>query len=171
MGRTYKRDGIWSSEILGYEMLRVADAQITRYGDPATLMINNANREVLVGDRLLPATEEREMTMNYLPHPPEQNVKGNIISVLDGVSRIGQYQTVVIDLGEEDNIESGHVLAIYTTGETIRDSVTSGWNKRVTLPDEQSGTLMVIRTFERVSYALVMEAYKDMKVYDIVTNP
>lgn len=171
MGRTYKRDGTWGSEILGYEMQRVADAKITRYGDPVTLMINSANREVLVGDRLLPATEEREMTMNYVPHPPEAKIKANIISVLDGVSRIGQYQTVVIDVGEEDNIEAGHVLAIYSTGKTIRDTVTSSWNKRVTLPDEQSGTLMVIRSFERVSYALVMEAYKDMKVYDIVTNP
>jgi len=171
MGKTYKRDDTWGSEILGYEMLRVANAKITRYGDPATLVISSANREVFVGDRLLPAIEEREMTMNYLPHPPENIVTGKIISVLDGVSRIGQFQTVVIDLGERDNIEAGHVLAINTAGETIRDPVTSSWNNRVTLPDERSGTLMIIRPFERVSYALVMEAYKDMKVFDTVTNP
>lgn len=172
-GKTYTRGSGWGSEFLGYEMLRIADANVIRYDDPSTLIVNKANREVLIGDRLLPVTEEREMSMNYMPHPPENLVNGNIIAVLDGVSRIGQYQTVVIDLGEHDHLEAGNVLAIYQAGETIEDTVSSsGWfSHDVTLPDERSGTLMVIRAFDRVSYALVMEANKDMKVGDSVTNP
>jgi len=171
-GKAYTRGSGWGSEFLGYEMLRIADAKVIRYDDPSTLIVNKANREVLIGDRLLPATEEREMSMNYMPHAPGNLVRGNIIAVLDGVSRIGQYNTVVIDLGEHDHIEPGNVLAIYRAGETIEDTVASGlFNHDVTLPDERSGTLMVIRAFDRVSYALVMEAYKDMKVNDSVTNP
>jgi hypothetical protein len=170
-GKTYTRGSGWNSEFLGYEMLRIADANVIRYDDPSTLIINNANREVLTGDRLLPVTEEREMNMDYLPHAPEHEVQGNIIAVLDGLSRIGQFHTVIIDLGERDDIEAGHVLAIYQSGDTITDTVTSRWNNSLTLPNERAGTLMVVRAFDRVSYALVMEAYKDMKVNDSVTNP
>lgn len=171
-GRTYTRGSGWGSEFLGYEMLRIADAKVVRYDDPSTLIVDHANREVLVGDRLLPVTEEREMSMNYQPHAPNNPVNANIIAVLDGVSRIGQYNTVVLDLGEHDQIEPGHVLAIYRAGETIKDKVDGGlFNHSVTLPDERAGMLMVIRAFDRVSYALVMEAYKDMKVGDSVTNP
>ena len=171
-GKTYTHGSGWGSEFLGYEMLRIADANVIRYDDPSTLIVKEANREVLIGDRLLPVTEEREMSMNYMPHAPEKPVNGSIIAVLDGVSRIGQYNTVVIDLGEHDQLEPGNVLAIYRAGETIKDTVNDRWLKQnVTLPDERAGTLMVIRAFDRVSYALVMEANKDMKVGDSVTNP
>jgi len=170
-GKTYRSKSGWGSNILGYEMLRIADARVTRYDDPSTMIITKANREVLIGDHLLPAIDDRDLNMNYLPHAPEKKVKGSIIAVLDGVSRIGQYHTVVINLGERDNIEAGHVLAIYQSGETIRDSITSSWSDKITLPDERAGTLMVVHPFERVSYALVMEADKDMKVNDNITNP
>ena len=171
MGKTYYSSKGWGSEVLGYEMLRIADARVTRYDDPSTMIITRANREVLIGDRLLPATEERELNLNYLPHAPDKKVNGKIIAVLDGVSRIGQYQTVVINLGLRDKIEIGHVLGIYQAGEEVTDKVSGRWNSSLTLPDERAGTLMVIHPFERISYALVMEAEKDMKVNDSITNP
>jgi len=170
-GKVYRSKKGWGSEILGYEMLRIAEARVTRYDDPSTMIISSANREVLIGDHLMPATDDRDLNINYLPHEPENDIKGKIIAVLDGVSRIGQYHTVVINLGERDKMEAGHVLAIYQAGATVRDNITSNWGKRVTLPDERAGTLMIIHPFERVSYALVMEANKDMKVYDSVINP
>lgn len=170
-GKIYRSKKGWGSEVLGYEMLRIADARVTRYDDPSTMVISSAKREVLIGDRLLPAANDRDLNINYLPHAPEKQVKGKIIAVLDGVSRIGQYHTVIIDLGERDKMEAGHVLAIYQSGPTVRDKVTNNWGKNVTLPDERAGTLMIVHPFERVSYALVMEANKDMKVYDSVINP
>jgi LysM repeat protein len=171
VGKTYRSQKGWGSDVLGYEMLRIADARVTRYDDTSTMIITKTNREVLIGDRLLPATHERELSLNYLPHAPDKKVNGKIIAVLDGVSRIGQYHTVVVDLGERDNIETGHVLAIYQTGETISDKVSGFWSKKLTLPDERAGTLMIVQPFEKISYALVMEASKDMKVNDSITNP
>lgn len=41
----------------------------------------------------------------------------------------------------------------------------------VRLPDERIGLLMVFRTFERVSYALVMQASRPVNVLDIVKTP
>lgn len=169
-GKVYRGAG-WHGEVLGIEMLRIADAQVERFDDPASLRVTNASREILIGDRLLPATHDRQLNQSYLPHAPEDAVKGSIIAVLDGVSRIGQFHTVVINLGKRDKMEAGHVLAVYQAGETVRDPVTDKWQNRVTLPDERAGIVMIVHPFERVSYALVMEADRDMRVMDVVTNP
>jgi hypothetical protein len=41
----------------------------------------------------------------------------------------------------------------------------------VKLPDELAGMLMVFRTFDKVSYALVMKAEKPLHVLDRVQTP
>jgi hypothetical protein len=65
------------------------------------------------------------------------------------------------------------VLRAYRSGEIVRDQVSrrglSGQNVR--LPDEPAGTMMVFRTFDRVSYALIMEATTEIRVLDPVRNP
>ncbi len=54
---------------------------------------------------------------------------------------------------------------IFARGEAItRDSIAQ-------LPDERFGLLMVFRTFERASFALIMEASRPVAVSDFVTNP
>jgi hypothetical protein len=109
--------------------------------------------------------------MHFIPHAPDNEMHGLIISVFGGVSRIAQFQVVVLNLGVQDNIEPGHVFAIYQSGETVRDTINPHMGRTVKLPDERAGTLMVIRPFERISYALVMEAKRDIRVYDSVKNP
>ena len=167
-GKAYKRLG---SEIaLGYEALYVGDATLERTGDPATLELSRTVRETLIGDRLLPVGEET-IQQNFYPHPPAKEVDGAILAVIDGVSQIGQYQVVVIDLGTEDGMEQGNVLAVFQRGDKIRDVVTKVDDQRVQLPDERSGLIMVFRPFERVSYALVMNATRTMHIDDAVRNP
>ena len=41
----------------------------------------------------------------------------------------------------------------------------------VTLPDEQAGTIMIFKVYDRIGYALVMEATSDIHVLDAVRNP
>ena len=41
----------------------------------------------------------------------------------------------------------------------------------IKLPDEPIGTLMVFRTFEQVSYALVMSATQNIHLLDKVKTP
>lgn len=154
-------------DILGYEVRDVADARLVRGGDPATLHIVRSNFEVRIGDRLMPAGKEPPL-QDYHPRPPAGEVEGRIISVLDGVSQIGQHDVVVLDLGTEQGMERGHVLAVYRTGETVHDPVA---DQQVKLPDERAGTVMVFRAFDRVSYALVMGATRTMHVLDTVTKP
>jgi hypothetical protein len=98
-------------------------------------------------------------------------LEGNIISVFDGVSQIGQYNVVVVDRGLQDGVDPGTVLRIDRRGETIRDVVSSRPGETVTLPDEQAGLLMVFRSFERVSFGLVLHATNVMHVGDKVRTP
>ena len=156
--------------MLGYEALYVGDATLLRTGDPATLELSRTVRETLIGDRLLPVGEEK-IQQNFFPHPPAENVDGQILKVIDGVSQIGQYQVVVIDLGERDGMEQGTVLAAFQRGENIRDVVAKEADQRVKLPDERSGLMMVFRPFERVSYALVLSATRTIHTQDAVRNP
>ena len=159
-----------TGEILGYEAKYIADTTLQQTGDPATLSITKSNSEIRKGDKVMPKSEE-EVTLNYFPRPPEKSINGSIISVLGGVSQIGLYNVVVIDKGTKDGILAGHELAIYQNGKSINDQYSAIKNDSVKLPDENAGTLMVFRPFERVSYALVMKATQAIHILDKVQTP
>ncbi len=154
--------------LLGYEAIHVADLKLVREGDPATLLITSSKREALIGDKVL-AREDNEFDQNFIPRAPENDVSGQIIHVVDGVSRIGQYQVVVLNVGSEDGIEAGHVMTISRSGAEVRDVFKNG--ETVLLPDEEVGTLMVFRPYEKLSYALIMKALRDIRLYDGVSTP
>lgn len=167
-----------TGEILGYEALFIGVAELQRTGDPATLVLNTTEKEVLVGDRLLPAVDDKAIGAFY-PKPPEQQVNGAIISVFDGVSQIGQYNTVVLDRGANDGLSPGTVLQVDHRGETVPDHIARegasflnrSMREEVKLPDEPAGLLMVFRSFERVSFGLIMDAKRNMGILDKVHNP
>jgi LysM repeat protein len=170
LGKVYRNPGADEDDVLGYEALHIADAQVDAYGDPSTLTIVKATREALIGDRLLPSQDESAINYNFIPSAPKKEVEGNIISLFDAVSRVGQYQVVVLNKGQSDGLQPGHVLAIYRAGATVRDTV-NGKGKEITLPDTRSGVLMVFRVFDKVSYGLIMTATRDVHLYDMVRNP
>jgi len=168
IGKAYRSPRL-KNKVLGYEAIEVAQAHLEKTGDPSTLRITKSKREVLVGDRLIPTSSQTMLDQNFVPHPPAQGVEGEIISVVDGVSRIGQFQIVVLALGTRNGVAAGNVFAVLQSGESVRDVVAH--KGRVTLPDERAGTVLVFRSFDRLSYAMVMNAEKDMRVYDAVRSP
>ena len=170
IGKAYRNPDASRSDVLGYEAIHVADAQVEDFGDPSTMRITHSNRETLVGDRLIPK-KASGLDHTFIPRAPEVPIDGQIISVIDGVSRIGQFQTVVLNKGEQDGLETGHVLAVFQAGEKIRDNFAENRGEKIALPDQRSGLVLVFRTFDKVSYALVMESSLDMRVYDAVRNP
>jgi hypothetical protein len=156
-----------TGEKLGYEAIYTADAILEKAAEISTIMLRNTNREVLTGDRLLPV-DDGENEMNFFPHSPENTVNGRIISVFDGVSQVGQYQIVVLNLGRRESTEVGHVLEIMRAGQTIGDTVTADKDDVITLPDESAGVAMIFKVFEKVSYALVMKASNSIHLNDKV---
>ncbi|UCE88568.1 MAG: LysM peptidoglycan-binding domain-containing protein [Pseudomonadota bacterium] len=156
-----------TDELLGVAALHVADAALLSTGDPASLRITDAKQEVMIGDNLLPF-EEEQVQFNFQPHAPKAPIQGHIISAFNALSQIGQFQVVVLNRGERDGVEVGHVMAISKGGRRQRDPFKRDF---YTTPNERAGLLMVFRTFNKVSFALVLEAYRSLEVYDMVGNP
>jgi hypothetical protein len=158
-----------TNDVLGYQGIYVGQARLDRTGDPSTVRLLETEREAVAGNFLM--DEEDVSQLNFLPRSPDREVDGRIISVLSGVSQIGQYAVVVINRGSEAGLEPGHVLRAWQAGRTIRDTQRSAFGQKVRLPDEPAGTMMVFRTSERISYALVMEASTPLSLLDAVRNP
>ena len=171
-----------TGEILGYEAQYVGKAMLVRGESeqvdvegrvgqlPATLDIVSAKEELLVGDRLLP--EPPAQFPSYTPRAPAADINGRIVSVYGGsaVVNAGQNQVVVINRGQRDGLESGHVLAILKDGRRLVDK-TDPARAEIKLPDERNGLLMVFRTFERVSYGLVLTLTDGARVGDRLSTP
>ena len=156
-----------SGETLGYEALYLGNVRVKRFGAPATVEITRSTQEILKGDRLTPTPPPA--FPSYVPHAPEQPIKARILSALGGIAEFGQNSVITISRGSRDGVEVGHVLALYRAGETVRDTQSPGG--QVTLPDERYGLAFVFRTFERVSYALVMRSTRPAQINDVAQNP
>lgn len=140
---------------------------ISSEGEIGTLVLSRTAQEVRIADRLF-ATEERTINSTFFPSEPKEQINGVILDVPRGVSQIGQYDVVTINKGTRDGLVEGSVLAVYKTGETVRDRVTGD---KVKIPDERSGLLMVFRTYDKISYGLVLYASRQLAVMDKVKNP
>ena len=152
---------------LGYEVEFVGTGELRRNGEPATLFLTKTSREAKRGDKV--RVIDDTLPMNFFPRAPETEVNGQIVAVVDGVSRIGQYMMVIINRGASDGMEAGTVLSVWQAGEVVRD-YERFWNN-TQLPSNRAGTLMVVKAYEDISYALVMEAESEMRVADAVRNP
>ncbi|MGB9428569.1 MAG: LysM domain-containing protein [Gammaproteobacteria bacterium] len=160
-----------NGDTLGYEATYIGDGSVEVWGDPSKVLLTATAQEAMAGDRFLAVTAH-QLNQNYMPHAPAQPVKGNIISVLGGVLEIGQYQVVVLDRGSDAGLDQGTVLGIYSRGDKVSDSYAfDGLSSSVKLPEEREGTLLVFRTFPKVSYGLVMEAKSEIHLLDVVKNP
>ena len=95
---------------------------------------------------------------------------GQIVSVYGEAVRAGQNQIVALNRGKRDGVEPGHVLALWTNGRTIVDR-TDPKNPSVKLPDERHGLLYVFRTFDRMSYALILSVKEPVSAGDRFTAP
>ncbi|HHM04411.1 MAG TPA: LysM peptidoglycan-binding domain-containing protein [Gammaproteobacteria bacterium] len=171
-GRVYRDPDTEDDEIIGYEALRVGTARVEAFGDPTTLTFLDSSREVLIGDRLLPFPENSTLDTHFIPRAPETDIHGRIIAMFDAVARVGQFQVVVLNRGHADGVRPGHVFAAFRSGDKVRDLITARKKgQTVTLPDARSGLIMVFRTFDRVSYGLVTQASRDIRLHDTVGNP
>jgi nucleoid-associated protein YgaU len=134
--------------------------------DIATLQLQESEIEVRSGDRLLETLEQR-VDATFFPRAPDQDISGKILAVVGGISQIGLYDNVVINLGEREGIQAGDVLAI-TKELVIQDRVAQ---QSLVLPKEKVGLLMVYRPFQKVSYAIILQANQAIHTGDSLKNP
>lgn len=181
-----------TKELLGYEAIFLGDARVTRFGESTTLNILRSTQEIRKGDRLIPTAEVPIPT--YAPHAPDKLLKGAIVSILGGVNESARYSIVVLNLGKRNGAEVGHVLASLQRGQVVstKDSLepSEGFSlssmvpsflsrnkddsripSEIKLPDERNALLFVFRVFDKVSYALVMNSSRPVRVNDVVQSP
>ncbi|WP_324732617.1 LysM peptidoglycan-binding domain-containing protein [Pseudomonas paeninsulae] len=157
-----------TQEFLGINADDIGGGEIVaEEGDIGTMNLTRTTQEVRLGDRLF-ATEERAITSTFMPSEPSSEIKGLILDVPRGVTQIGQFDVVTLNKGTRDGLTEGNVLAVYKTGETVRDRITGD---AVKIPDERAGLLMVFRTYEKLSYGLILGATRQLAVMDKVRNP
>jgi hypothetical protein len=159
-----------TGQVIGYESIFAGDATLDKIGDPSTLLVNAITREITVGDIALPRDKESILT-DYYPKVPDKQLDGQILDIIGGTGIFGRFQSVVINLGTSDGLERGHVLSVFNKGETVLDTVSPARKDTVTLPDERSGSVIVVDAYENLSYAFVVESRQHMRVLDEIRTP
>jgi hypothetical protein len=153
----------------GVEVSVIGLAETLRMGDPSTLLLLNSTQEIRSGDRIMPV-DDTPYDPYFYPHAPRAvPPTARVIGFADALDAVGSRQVVMLSIGAHSGVENGHTFAIYEQGATINDDVASnswrrGVGKKVTLPDEFVGHVMVFRTFDRVSYGLVMDGLRPVRI-------
>jgi hypothetical protein len=168
-----------NGDVLGYSGTYLSTVRVERVGktasEPTKALITESARETAQDDLLF--VDDSTGKAELIPHAPPTDVNGRIISVVDGVLLIGQYQVVAINRGKQHGLEPGHVLAIDEAGEVVRspcgkaDGMLCFGSHKLQLPDERAGTMLVFKTYDRMSYALVVNTIMPVRVADRVRNP
>jgi hypothetical protein len=161
---------------LGYLAIYTGTAQLVRPGDIAKATLTDSARETLQGDVLV--SEDISPTSDFKPHPPSRPVSGQIVAVVEGADLAGQYDVVAINRGSRDGIERGNVLTIeeYPAQSDdlcarIEDTSTCLRHPSTQLPSEINGSLLVFKTYELMSYGLVLNDISPIQTYDHVRSP
>jgi hypothetical protein len=154
---------------LGVEVSVIGTAETLRTGDPSTLLLLDSTMEIRSGDRVMPI-EDKPYDAYYYPHPPKTvPADAKVIGFADALDAAGSRQVVLLSVGSRDGVDNGTTFSIAEPGATIHDDVASNsWNRgvgeTVKLPDEYVGHVMVFRTFDRVSYGLVMDSLRPVHI-------
>lgn len=163
-----------SKRTLGYEAMFLGTARVLTPGEPATVEIVSAVREIPKGARLVAAGKPQAVA--YLPRPPKGNVQGRVIGIYGSIDRVGEagpQSIVTLNRGRVDGLEAGNVLALYraSSDAIVKEATRDEAVKVVKLPEVRYGLVYVFRVFDNVSYALVMRVTKPVNSLDVVRNP
>jgi hypothetical protein len=170
------------NEVLGYELAKVNIGTITRAAgtagaEVATLGLEDSGQEVRAGDRVVPV-EAQPYDLQFFPHPPagQPAEAPRVLAVgTVGGTAGGPRDVIAISVGRMDGIDNGTVFSLWRPGRHVNDRVTgprtsrmddqfTGNGSTVALPEEYAAHAMVFRTFDKVSYALVMDGTKPVRV-------
>ena len=174
-------------ELLGYELAQVSVGTLTRGvvpgSDASTITLEGNGYEVRVGDRLIPV-EAQPYDLQFFPHAPkvlQPEGKLQIAAVANALTSGGPRDVVAISGGSREGIDNGTVFSIWRNGSSVVDRMHDPEDSRPTenrrgkgdvqLPDEYAGHVMVFRTFEKVSYGLIMEGTKPARVGYSLKHP
>ncbi len=187
-------------KVLGTEALYLGDVDITKYGEPATATIISAKEEIFAKDRLVAAPDTIQQSfLPHAPESKVSGKIISIYSGLaetgrnsvvtinlgaeDGIepghvlsiNRLGRY--ISRDPSDKKSEEKFPLKELASPGKEPKiekyDAKKDPANnpRLIKLPNERVGLLMVFRTFNHISYALVMQASEAVGISDLVETP
>lgn len=169
-------------KLVGLQVRHIARAKVvkTELKNQSLVKIQESSLEVKRGDRIIPFKEFKQKEMSL---SAAKDQTGFIIGDLEQHNLLGKYNVVVLDLGSTE-ISAGTVMGIYSTGPRIidgfepkyegeSDSIRSAFEvgNEIEQPALKVGEVIVFKTFDEASYALITESAKVIKRGMIVANP
>jgi hypothetical protein len=162
---------------VGYELLEVSRVRVAQAGEISVMDIIRDRTEVRPGDFILPVSGQGYLSTFY-PSAMDNVPEGLRVLATSGQrSGVGVYQIVSINGGTNQGIEAGHVFSAFRTGQLVDDRSGYRWGSfskesEVRLPDTYDGLVMVFRTFDDISYGMVMSGGSRAVIeYDELRHP
>jgi hypothetical protein len=173
-GDTRHNDGARGE--VGTEMMRHASGEVTQViNDVTVVLLRDEGRDVRVGDRVLPP--EMPYDPYFYPSSPSSVPAGaHLLSVSDGMHGAGPTNVVALSLGASDGVKNGTTFSIWHEGALRPDivkhkNVISQKQNAMYMPHDFIGHVMVFRTFDKVSYGIIMDGIRPARVGDLLKHP
>jgi hypothetical protein len=167
---------------IGLQIRHLAKAKLVdaKLGKQTLIKILEAKLEVKRGDKIIPAVSNQP---DEVLLTAAQDQTGYIIDDLEQHNLLGKYNVVVLDIGA-DQVSAGTIMGIYSQGPRIIDGkqpkyegesnmIRSAFNQgdEITQPALKVGEVVVFKTFDTASYALITKSAKVIKRGMIVAKP
>jgi len=161
---------------IGYEMVEVSRVRVKQAGEISVLDVIRDRTEIKPGDYILPVSEQDYEEIFY-PSAMDSTPEGlRILGTSGQKGGVGLYQIVSISGGSRQGIQPGHVFSAYRSGLKTKDRTGYRWGSfakdaEVQLPAVFDGLVMVFRTFDDISYGMVMKGERVVQEFDILRHP
>lgn len=160
--RTRKRvDHPETGVVLGYLVDRLGTAEVTEIHEESSFVrIVNSYSEIEPGDRLTPFVDEPTQFVTVYGGEPQEGV-------VAGMPIHRQYalrgDVIIIDRGAEAGVIVGNEFELFRAGKEVRDPVSTA---KTLVPDDVIGRVVVLKTNETASLALLTHAQRPIRVGD-----
>ena len=140
------------------------------------MVVEEAVSEIRKGDYLL-KLEDGGDSFNMMPHAPSQHIDAKVVSIFDGISEAGQFQTITLDKGSAHGLEKGTVLSLYKRSRQVKMDMQKGKDgsrsvvKYLSIPAEEAGLAMVYRVSQNLASAIILESKTNISIGDTASEP
>ena len=161
---------------MGYEMFEVSRVRVAKAGEISVMDVIRDRTEVRPGDFILPVSDMGYASV-FHPSAMDEVPEGLKVLATSGQrSGVGLYQIVSINGGTNQGIQEGNVFSAFRTGQKVADRVgfregSFSTDARVRLPETYDGLIMVFRTFDDISYGMVLGGSRVVLEFDILRHP
>lgn len=143
------------------------------------MVVEEAVSEIRKDDYLLKMPEGLD-SFQMMPHAPAQPIQAKVVSIFNGVSEAGQFQTITLDKGEADGLDKGTVVSLYKNGRHVKVNYSNNLIPKpkdrdtvelVSIPAEEVGLAMVYRTSKNLASAIILESLTNINIGDTASEP